>query len=122
MDAEFVPRVFTRPSQGALGRISSEAGLGLGPSNVEHIVKAGGGTIEAASAGLGRGLTFAVEPPPSQAEGEDISAPDTDASKGPLAPLGVLVVEDDDASAVLATVLMDRGALVRLQASYATPA
>ena len=44
-------------------------------------------------------------------------APDTDASGAPLAGLDVLVVDDDDdASAVLSVVLVDRGATVRTAA------
>ncbi len=114
MDAEFLPRVFERFSQGDAGTNRQRGGLGLGLSIVKQIIDAHGGTISAASAGLGLGSTFAVELPMAQADGGDGPAPDTDASTAPLAGLAVLVVDDDaDAAAVLATVLEDRGASVR---------
>lgn len=108
MDAKFVPRVFAHFSQGDAGTNRQRGWPGTGPVHRRADRRGSWRDDRGGQRELGRGSTFAVEPPP--AEGEDISAPDTDASKGPLAPLGVVVVENDDASAVLATVLTDRGA------------
>ena len=114
MDAEFLPQVFERFSQGDAGTNRQRGGLGLGLFIVKQIVEAHAGSVTAASDGMGRGSTFAIELPISQAEGGMGIVPDTDASAAPLADLDVLVVDDDDdASAVLAIVLVDRGATVR---------
>ena len=114
MDAEFLPRVFERFSQADAGTNRQRGGLGLGMSIVKQIVEAHGGAIAAASAGMGLGSTFSVELPFSQAALEGGAALDTDASVSPLAGLDILIVDDDDeASAVLTTVLVDRGATVR---------
>ena len=114
MNAEFLPRVFERFSQGEAGTNLQRGGLGLGLFIVKQIIEAHAGSVAAASAGMGRGSTFAIELPISQPDGSIGTAPDTDASVGPLVGFDVLVVDDDDdASAVLAVVLVDRGATVR---------
>ena len=59
----FLPHIFERFRQ-ADGRFSRQhGGLGLGLSISRHIVEMHGGTIEAASAGVGKGATFTVRLP-----------------------------------------------------------
>ncbi len=60
---EFLPHIFERFRQ-ADGRFSRQhGGLGLGLSISRQIVEMHGGTIEAASAGVGEGATFTVRLP-----------------------------------------------------------
>ena len=109
---EFLPCVFDRFAQGeAAGANRHKGGLGLGLAIVKQVVEAHGGRIGVASEGAGRGATFEVRLP--------VAAPaDAAAQAGPAASLDgmdILVVDDDpDASAVLAVVLGDRGARVRV--------
>jgi signal transduction histidine kinase len=63
IDPEFLPYVFDRFRQ-ADGRVTREfGGLGLGLSIVRSLVELHGGTVAAASDGLGRGSTFTVRLP-----------------------------------------------------------
>ncbi len=115
MPADFLPRVFERFSQSDAGTNRQRGGLGLGLSIVKQIVEAHGGAITAASPGAHLGATFVVELPLLQEAGGVGAGPATDASAAPLAGVDVLIVDDDDdASEVLATVLEDRGARVRV--------
>jgi signal transduction histidine kinase len=60
--AEFLPHVFDRFRQ-ADGSTTRQGGLGLGLAIVWHLVELHGGTIEASSAGEGKGATFKVRFP-----------------------------------------------------------
>lgn len=61
ISAEFLPHVFDRFSQAE--QSSSSKGLGLGLAIARHLVELHGGTIHAASAGVGQGATFIVKLP-----------------------------------------------------------
>jgi PAS domain S-box-containing protein len=122
IDPAFLPHVFDRFQQGH--RMHGRAGLGLGLAIVRHLVDRHGGRVEAASPGIGQGATFTVRLPCSPREA---AAPAAALSRRPEAAMlprldgiGVLLVEDDDDSrAVMATVLTGRGAVVRATASVA---
>lgn len=60
---EFLPNVFDRFSQADNTLTRRHGGLGLGLALVKQIVELHGGTIAAASAGIGRGATFSVRLP-----------------------------------------------------------
>jgi signal transduction histidine kinase len=59
---DFVPHVFELYRQGT-GRPGQMPGLGIGLSIVEQIVNLHGGTVRAASPGLGHGSTFSITLP-----------------------------------------------------------
>ena len=56
---EFLPNVFERYHQGT----DKQGGLGLGLAIARHLVELHGGTIQAASPGLGKGATFTIKLP-----------------------------------------------------------
>jgi PAS domain S-box-containing protein len=65
--ASFRPHLFERFRQAESGTTRPHGGLGLGLSIAQHIVDMHGGTIEAASAGEGKGATFSVVLPATSA-------------------------------------------------------
>ena len=60
---DFLPYVFERFRQAEAGTTRKTGGLGLGLAIVRHIVEMHGGTVEASSAGEGKGATFRVRLP-----------------------------------------------------------
>jgi len=67
MDGDLIPRVFDLFVQGEPDFNLHEGGLGLGLALVRALVEQHGGTIEANSAGRGRGSTFTVRLPSAAA-------------------------------------------------------
>jgi signal transduction histidine kinase/ActR/RegA family two-component response regulator len=65
IDPEFLPQVFERFRQADGGSRRQFTGLGLGLSIVKELVELHGGTVEAASKGLGHGSVLAVRLPMS---------------------------------------------------------
>ena len=61
--------MFSRFRQAEATRNRTHGGLGLGLAIVRHLVELHGGTVEAESAGEGRGATFRVTLPLRAAEG-----------------------------------------------------
>jgi len=111
---DVAPHIFDRFRQADSTITRQYGGLGLGLSIVRHIVERHGGTVEAASEGVGRGTTFTVTLP--------IGGPLSDASsrlpqlpappaKDLLAHLRVLVVDDDpDTRELVSVILQGAGA------------
>jgi CheY-like chemotaxis protein len=60
---EFLPHVFEHFRQQDAGTTRQHGGLGLGLALVRHVVELHGGSIQAESAGNGRGATFRVRLP-----------------------------------------------------------
>jgi PAS domain S-box-containing protein len=130
IEPEFLPAIFDRFSQNDMSRQRRYGGLGLGLALVKELVEMHGGTIEAASEGVGEGATFTVtlplnapqvaysQPPPAIAEigaGPD-EIPTKDLPR--LDGLRALVVDDQaDARAMIAETLSDCGATVTEAAS-----
>jgi signal transduction histidine kinase len=63
ISADFLPHVFQRYRQAADATTQRHTGLGLGLGIVRQLVELHGGTVHAASPGVGRGATFTVRLP-----------------------------------------------------------
>jgi PAS domain S-box-containing protein len=116
IDPEFLPYVFERFRQSDATIARSQGGLGLGLTIVRHLVELHGGTIQASSAGRGKGARFMVRLPLSAAAARVEAAADprplfSDAriERTPeLVGLRILVVDDQvDARELVATILED---------------
>jgi CheY-like chemotaxis protein len=126
INPEFLPHVFDYFRQEDSGTSRQQGGLGLGLAIVRHIVELHGGTVHAASEGLGKGATFTVTLPVASAraaspdELRDKSAGRKLAPHSPpsLAGVRVLFVDDEaDARELVTIMLREGGAEVRTSVS-----
>ena len=127
---DFLPHVFERFRQADDAGAQRHTGLGLGLAIVRQLVELHGGTVHAASQGVGRGATFTVHLPIATGEvrpggaavlGERRTAAST-ASPMPRLPrlegLRILVVDDNaDGRTLTSMVLTQAGASVKAAAS-----
>jgi two-component system CheB/CheR fusion protein len=122
--AEQLPRIFGR--FGAPDSTSrSQGGLGVGLAIVRYLVELHGGTVQAASPGLGQGATFTVTVPLTDhrpaGEAEVRRRADRDRASDQLPSLGgvrILVVDDeDDGRELVRAVLAQCGAEVTVAAT-----
>jgi signal transduction histidine kinase/DNA-binding NarL/FixJ family response regulator len=105
---EFLPHVFERFRQADGSSTRRHAGLGLGLALTRELVILHGGTIEVASAGVGRGATFRVTFPPAAATVPD-AAPVPRRER--LGGARILVVDDEaDSRDLLLQLLASWGA------------
>jgi signal transduction histidine kinase len=120
IESAFLPHVYERFRQGDSSLTRSEGGLGLGLAIVRHLVEMHGGTVDAASDGLGQGSVFTVHLPFAavQADGR-LVRPRNAAPRPPSVPLPalagvhVLVLDDSqDAREAVRAVLEQCGAQV----------
>ncbi len=119
---ELVPHVFDTFIQARCSPDRSQGGLGLGLTLVRHMVELHGGSVEARSAGEGKGSEFVVRLPLSAKEAEDgesaggsrdepkVAATTTATVERPVISNAgkrrILLVEDNpDAAELMATVL-----------------
>ena len=119
---EALDKIFKPFEQGSAEVVRRYGGLGLGLSLSKAFIEAQGGTIAAASPGLGLGSTFTislptVESPPKRIEAGDHST----SAAGAERQLDILLVEDhDDTSRVLSRLLERLGHRVRRADSVAS--
>jgi PAS domain S-box-containing protein len=125
---DFLPHVFERFRQAESSEARTHGGLGLGLAIVRQLVELHGGTVEAASDGLGRGTTFSVRIPTQPAAVADLAPvavePVPVASTAPVAldadlsGTRILIVDDEpDGREMLTHMLESWGAQVRSAAS-----
>jgi len=127
---DFLPFVFERFRQAESGTTRRTGGLGLGLAIVRHIVEMHGGTVDASSAGEGKGATFRVRLPLMIVHPEVRPTPREhprterrEALKGLEGLQGIHVVavdDEEDALALLRVVLETAGARVTAFNSPAT--
>jgi signal transduction histidine kinase/ActR/RegA family two-component response regulator len=106
IEREFLPFVFDRFRQSAMGRASG--GLGLGLALVRHLTELHGGTVQVHSDGPDHGATFTVRLPSgvSNETVAPVASTRPTANFPSLSGVRVLVVDDDDdARQLLALVL-----------------
>jgi CheY-like chemotaxis protein len=119
--AEFLPYVFERFRQGDASSARREGGLGLGLALVRELAELHGGTVAAASDGIGKGATFTLElPVVLSPEARQNHAPNLSSDSPDLSGLRVLVVDDEaDARELLVATLTHAGASVTAVTSCA---
>jgi len=124
---EVLPNIFEPFKQADASTTRRHGGLGLGLAIVKQLVSAHGGTVQAASDGLGKGAAFEVRLPARSlvpavgraARAAAASSISTDLKIGPrIDGLRLLVVDDEyDARALVSQLLQEHGAEVHVAAS-----
>ncbi|MCA1248026.1 ATP-binding protein [Massilia sp. MS-15] len=115
MDAALVGHVFDLFTQAERTSDRSQGGLGLGLALARSLVELHGGSVKAASAGLGKGSTFTVRLPRYTEEAESPIAEAVRHAASAQAPLRVLVVDDNlDAAHTLNLFLAANGHRVEI--------
>jgi len=124
IESEMLPRVFEMFTQVGRSRRQAQPGLGIGLTLVRNLVELHGGTVEAHSAGLGKGSEFIVRLPvvavqqPAKTPSPAAPAMPSDVS---VVPRRVLVVDDNrDAAESLAVLLRRMG--LEVNVAYSGPA
>ena len=113
--AEQLPRLFEMFSQVDSSASRRHGGLGIGLASAKRLAEMHGGTIEAASDGLGRGSSFSVRLPLGTASPAVEAEP---TALGPLLERRMLVVDDNtDSADSLGMMLRFLGADVRVEHS-----
>ena len=113
IDAEMLPRVFEMFAQGHDSLPRAQGGLGIGLTLVRSLVQLHGGTVDALSAGPGKGSEFVVRLDLAAPRIRDVRR--TTEGRATTLPLRVLVVDDSrDAADSLAMMLSLEGADVRV--------
>ncbi|MFZ5468795.1 MAG: ATP-binding protein [Myxococcota bacterium] len=129
IDPAFLPHLFERFRQSEAAATRKHGGLGLGLSIVQKVVELHGGSVQAYSPGLGQGAVFLVHLPLTTDAHGAPKAPQATSEQAPptaqtttvrLDGLRALVVDDQpDTLALIAKLLSDLGAQVRLAGSAA---
>jgi len=116
IDPSYLPHAFEPFSQEDGTTTRSHEGIGLGLSIVRSLVELHGGTIRAASEGLGRGATFTVELPAIEAvvavdgaaKAPAIVAPTRSLKLAALSGIRILVIDDQEFTRDLVVAVFQR--------------
>jgi PAS domain S-box-containing protein len=112
--AESLPTIFDMFSQVDRSIERSTGGLGIGLALVKGLVEMHGGSVRAASAGVGKGSTFTVRLPTLEGPAESASAAAPEETPAPGPGRRILVVDDNrDSAASMAMMLRLVGDEVR---------
>jgi PAS domain S-box-containing protein len=112
---DMLPHVFDLFVQADHATARSQSGLGIGLSLVKSLVEMHGGTVEAESAGLGKGSQFTVRLPLLPEDGDAPMVQDNVIALPPASGLRLLVVDDNlDAANSLVLLLRLQGHDVRI--------
>jgi PAS domain S-box-containing protein len=110
--ADALPHIFEPFRQADSSTTRSRVGLGLGLAIVRHVVELHGGTVQAESAGEGRGATFSVTlPVPAVIDSSRQAGPglpETAVRPGCLSGIHVVAVDDQDDARMLAASVLER--------------
>ncbi|HEY9644608.1 MAG TPA: hybrid sensor histidine kinase/response regulator, partial [Coleofasciculaceae cyanobacterium] len=114
IEVSFIPYVFDYFRQADSATTRSFGGLGLGLAISHHLVELHGGTIEAASEGLGKGAIFTIRLPipPDEPTPLPIGSMPTSPEEGLKEKRILLVGAKDDTRDLIAVVLEQAGAVV----------
>ena len=105
MAPDLVARAFDLFVQGHRGLDRREGGLGVGLTLSKHLAELSGGTLTAASAGVGQGSEFTLALPLASAD-QVLAADEAAASAAPTRTYRILIVDDNsDAAEALAALL-----------------
>lgn len=108
MEPTALPRVFEMFYQSGTPRSGSQGGLGIGLALAKSLVELHGGSISAASAGLGRGSEFTLRLPTLQRAEQEVDVASVSAQAS--TKHSVLVVDDNvDAAQTLAMLIRRLG-------------
>jgi PAS domain S-box-containing protein len=122
IDPAAMPHIFDAFEQGRTRSPRRTGGLGLGLAISKAIAEMHGGTLTAASAGLGQGATFTLSLPCDRAVAEipDAREPETQNQKSKIQNLKILLVEDHaDTAEAMADLLSLNGHQVATAGSVA---
>ena len=108
IDSSFLPHIFEIFRQADAGTNRSQAGMGIGLAVVQQLVELHGGSVSAASSGVGKGATFTIRLPRS-VERKTTSAPELELGLGTLQGLMVLVVDDSEDTTEMVRHLLEIG-------------
>jgi PAS domain S-box-containing protein len=112
IDSQVLPQIFELFMQADRSLDRREGGLGVGLTVVKHLVELHGGSVQAVSAGLGKGAEFVVRLPLVSTTAQSVAV---DAPPPTKARSRVLVVEDNvDSAESLAMLLRIEGHEVQL--------
>jgi PAS domain S-box-containing protein len=108
IDASFLPHIFEIFRQADARTNRAQAGMGIGLAVVQQLVELHGGSVDAFSAGTGKGATFTIRLPRS-IDSKRPLAPVLDLGNGTLKGLEVLVVDDSEDTAEMVQHLLEIG-------------
>jgi two-component system CheB/CheR fusion protein len=115
IEPDMLPQIFDLFTQGSRSLDRSQGGLGIGLSLVQRLVEMHGGSVGAASGGLGKGSRFTVRLPLLGSSQPMTARAPVAPNKQPLPKCRVLVVDDNvDAAETMAMLAKISGHEVRI--------